>query len=521
MKKLLLGSVVLAVLMGGSAMAADMPIKALPAQPPVLLWSGFYVGGSVGYLFGKTEWSYPGASIITSRDVEHQVRGVVGGVQAGINHQINRNWLVGIEAEFNWSNANGSSGGQSPSAPFIGCFNTDTCTTNVKWLDTFTARFGYIFGRQLVYVKAGGALVRDEYTDVRSNGIERFHGHQVRAGLVAGVGTEVMFAPHWTARVEYDAYAFGARRFLPVFSTLPGLAADPAARVYTRQVVHTAKIGINYLFNQGDPVTDLAAPVALADRSPAPPIQVASWTGFYAGFSLGGQVNDARWTTECLGLSPNFCPARSLTGTTIDASSPHTFNNVAARVGTYLGYNWQFAPRWLAGVEGEVAYAADQGKFVRGVVGCAIQCLVGVPLPDSAPDATKVKADWQANARLRLGMLLTPDVLLYGTGGVAIQNVEAQMRCGPIAATGAWCVTFRDGFVGALLAGWTAGGGVEFKYGNWLVRAEYRYADFGDWSHTFFLGTGDDVFSTVRLRTHAGMLGVGYKFGNESIVARY
>jgi outer membrane immunogenic protein len=45
MKKFLLGSVGLAAMLAGPAMAADMPIKA-PPPPPVAYydWSGAYIG---------------------------------------------------------------------------------------------------------------------------------------------------------------------------------------------------------------------------------------------------------------------------------------------------------------------------------------------------------------------------------------------------------------------------------------------------------------------------------------------
>jgi outer membrane immunogenic protein len=51
----------------------------------------------------------------------------------------------------------------------------------------------------------------------------------------------------------------------------------------------------------------------------------------------------------------------------------------------------------------------------------------------------------------------------------------------------------------------------------WLVRAEYRYADFGQANPTFFASSigfgGDDrVYAHVRVRTHTVSLGMAYKF---------
>jgi outer membrane immunogenic protein len=51
MKKLLAG-IALAALVAGRAMAADMAVKAPPPAPPpvpIFNWSGFYIGGHIGW----------------------------------------------------------------------------------------------------------------------------------------------------------------------------------------------------------------------------------------------------------------------------------------------------------------------------------------------------------------------------------------------------------------------------------------------------------------------------------------
>src|SRR5215204_1965072 len=57
MKKLFLASISLIALnAGGSALAADMPVKARPAPPPaVYSWTGCYGGGFVGYGWGESQ----------------------------------------------------------------------------------------------------------------------------------------------------------------------------------------------------------------------------------------------------------------------------------------------------------------------------------------------------------------------------------------------------------------------------------------------------------------------------------
>src|SRR4051794_5383539 len=96
---------------------------------------------------------------------------------------------------------------------------------------------------------------------------------------------------------------------------------------------------------------DVAVPVYKA------PIVYSSWTGVYAGVQAGYKWSDMTWNTTCLGLSDVNCPLHNDPGTTIDASNPRSFDPASARIGGYIGYNWQFAPSWLVGVEGDIAWA--------------------------------------------------------------------------------------------------------------------------------------------------------------------
>ena len=88
------------------ASAADMPVKAprpVAAPPPVYNWTGFYVGGHVGYLWGRTHVEEDG--VVTEDGVP--TNGVVGGALAGYNWQYNQ-FVFGLEGDFGWTNANGT-----------------------------------------------------------------------------------------------------------------------------------------------------------------------------------------------------------------------------------------------------------------------------------------------------------------------------------------------------------------------------------------------------------------------------
>src|SRR5690348_11725614 len=96
----------------GLSQAADMPVKARVAPVAVDPWVGWYVGGNIGYSWGKTNTEtnvggvvLPGASFIfpgAASTTRSDVNGVIGGVQAGYVGRIAPTWLGGVEADFQW-----------------------------------------------------------------------------------------------------------------------------------------------------------------------------------------------------------------------------------------------------------------------------------------------------------------------------------------------------------------------------------------------------------------------------------
>lgn len=244
----------------------------------------------------------------------------------------------------------------------------------------------------------------------------------------------------------------------------------------------------------------------------AAPVQ-NDWTGPYVGFALGGKWTDAKWTTTQL-----TDPPATAVGTAIDGSSPDRFNPAGLRLGGYAGYNWQIG-RWLYGLEIDAAWsnATDTHK---GVPGCEIVCNAGFPGPGL--DSSFIRTLWDASLRPRVGYLVMPEMLVYGTAGVALQRIDVSGTCAntfddplclfspPFAVK-----TQTDGHT---LAGWTIGGGIEHKFGAWLLRGEYRYSDFGNATGVLFAGQpsadpgSDSVHYSVSVRTHAATLGLAYKF---------
>ena len=82
---------------GGPACAADLPLKA-PVYKAVYDWTGFYVGGHVGYGNGSFG---PGTNPLPAQGVflPDSVTGLIGGYQLGYNRQFANHVVLGIEAD--------------------------------------------------------------------------------------------------------------------------------------------------------------------------------------------------------------------------------------------------------------------------------------------------------------------------------------------------------------------------------------------------------------------------------------
>ena len=252
----------------------------------------------------------------------------------------------------------------------------------------------------------------------------------------------------------------------------------------------------------------LGASARAADLAPkpftkAPPLAVSSWTGFYAGLGLGSRSTQADLTTTSVffdGIPRDI--SRSV------VTQP--FNGTALRVNPYAGYNWQVAPSWVVGVEGDVGFA-DQSTRLGGFRSSPV---FGSSTFDI--DGLSVKTTWDASLRARAGYLFTPTTLVYATGGIAFQHYDVTSACISPVCNGATPEMVSNA---TTRTGWTLGGGVETAlWGNWLARAEYRYADYGKTAFTVARSSTIPDFNPsvntydVAMRSHLATFGVTYRF---------
>jgi outer membrane immunogenic protein len=235
MKKLLFGTVALALAATAPALAADFgagPYNKAPAYaPPIYSWTGFYVGGHVGGAFsGDSSFN---RLVLSNYDARF-----LGGVQAGADYQIAPSWVVGFEGQYSWLGSNN----------FKAVFPAGLVySNNQRALGSLTGRVGYAWGPSLFYVKGGFAYADNSETLTLGTtpvafALDRSH----RDGYTVGAGVEYMFAPSWSAKVEYQYYDFGSSRFIaPVVMVPFGSFSNDE---------HTLKAGLNYRFNWAGPV---------------------------------------------------------------------------------------------------------------------------------------------------------------------------------------------------------------------------------------------------------------------------
>src|SRR5262249_18012024 len=160
---------------------------------------------------------------------------------------------------------------------------------------------------------------------------------------------------------------------------------------------------------------------------------------------------------------------------------PVNYNSVGFRGGVFGGYDMQFGSSWVGGIEAD--WHGENNKDTQP--GYSIGLPAG-PVNTSRGDNRTINGQWDASLRARLGYLVTPSTLLFATGGAAWEHVKVSSFCDGTAAGGiiGYCANF--GFPSQSLtgsstrSGWTIGGGFETMLSaHWIVRAEYRYSNYG------------------------------------------
>jgi outer membrane immunogenic protein len=290
MKKLVFGSVALVALgAAGSALAADMRVKA-PPPAPVAAWTGVYVGVNGGYGWARSDTTLAGtnafcnpilggcganfvagqvlaADVLSAQAVPgvlnpHARGGLVGGT-FGFNQQFGY-WVAGVETDLAWASIRGSDFRGSgpvvlnplaPAGTALTSFNgSATASTRLSDFGTLRGRLGFTPVAPLLVYATGGLAYGRVTSDAAVTEVTvgpcglnlaagavggcpftpaAFNSSSTRAGWTVGGGAEYLIFGQWSLKAEYLYFDLGGSRGpnLAPLASLGNCAAAPAAPV--------------------------------------------------------------------------------------------------------------------------------------------------------------------------------------------------------------------------------------------------------------------------------------------------
>jgi outer membrane immunogenic protein len=384
---------------------ADMPMKAVQALP-MWNWTGFYLGAYAGVGVNRSHGYDPTGGI--SGELNFLGTGFTGGATAGYNWQFAPHWVAGVEGDIGYLGLSHN----------VQQYNEANFRTNQKtsWIGTLRGRLGYTDGPSLSYITGGAAWVNTDDFGSNLAGTITADSTKTKTGFAIGSGMETRLGGNWTAKSEY-LYADVGRG---ATQSAGGFTLQADTHRYAMQ-----RFGVNYLFNNG----------------PQAPLMPGDWNGFYVGVVGGGAVTQTRLTAA---------PPDTTVGEFGNNGNGYTLGGMA-------GYNWQFAPAWLVGLEGDFSWLGINHSVDDYNDSLALYTL---------------NTRWLATARGRIAYSTGP-ALLYVTGGGAwVGNRESwDFGSGPVTST-------------KTLSGYSVGGGIEngftFFGPGWTTRTEYIYVNVGN-----------------------------------------
>ncbi|MCB9998118.1 MAG: porin family protein [Methylobacteriaceae bacterium] len=524
-----------ALAFAGAASAADLPSrKAALIAPPVLTWTGFYVGLHSGTSAGDVSSSYNflGPVGVGSPDVQNlnsklPFGDLFIGAQAGYNWQMANGAVIGVETDFSIGVLRKHASVQFGTY-FPGFFNTlnGQARFGLDWQGSTRLRLGYaVTPRFLPYVTGGlayASIAGDSNWNTFAAGIGttsivQGNGSSVRFGWTLGAGFEYALGGNLTFKSEYLYAQYGGAAYVQNTFHEPTTGASGSGPVASHAVgVHTLRTGFNYKFGLPVIAATGGGPLGLFADVPGPR---ASWTGFYVGVNggYGGGV-----------LESHLAQFQPTIGGGFEIESIRSKLGMGGFLaGGQAGYNHEYANHIVVGLETDLQWG---GARTRG------DATFGGSIPGFAQSLTgnaRYGLDWHGSTRLRLGYAMGNGVLTYVTGGLAYAGLSGRINW-TTSITGFPVFAAVDGSSSAVKLGWTVGFGGEYPITDRLsIRSEFLYARYagmpvggGGTLNPPAFATGPMV-QTLEVRnvgTSTARVGLNYKFGGfgtAPVVAKY
>ena len=224
----------------------------------------------------------------------------------------------------------------------------------------------------------------------------------------------------------------------------------------------------------------------VANQEPAPVVAAPafSWTGFYAGAQIGGSWSDTDLHGKYRTSATNFDGRKSF--------SPDPSGFIG---GIYAGYNYDLGNNIVIGADTD---------WVWGDMDESDKHSVTYSNGQTGSFQGKLKEQWAGSTRARIGYAVDR-WMPYIAGGVAYAKVDSSYRMKDSAGKVVPGFSASDSDT---LVGWTIGAGFDYAMTDHIIlRAEYRYTDFGDEDYS-----KNNVKYNVDYKTNDFRVGVAYKF---------
>jgi len=390
---------------------AKAPVYKVPATA-AYDWTGCYAGASAGAgILSDSVFGVNGAN------------GLAGG-QLGCNLQTGQ-IVWGVEGE--------AASGLRNRVDFLQAgSSSDTVIGRNRWSADLAARAGIAIDRALIYGKAGIATGGIDIAENFSGGFQNASG--TLTGVVFGAGIEYVFAPHWSARLEFDHFDYLGKT---LHFNADGVVFAPRDLTVSAQA-NLVKAGVNYQLNGSD------RPFAAASARPALPAATYNWSGCYAGVHGGGGV-----------LSDPF----------VDFGAGAAVNGGGGIAGGQAGCDIQRG-QIVWGVEGEAAWSGLKNNFV---VNQPTTAAFGAGQSQQTTSANR----WSADVAIRAGVAIGR-ALIYGKAGVASGRFDFAEN---LAVNDGSFSNFQNG--SANLTGLVFGAGLEYAFAaNWSAKFEFDRTDY-------------------------------------------
>lgn len=428
--------------------------------------------------------------------------------------------------------------------------------SGLDYLGTVRARLGYLIKPTFLAYGTAGFAYGGAWASVQNNGyaINQSYSnanpypvaYQASAGAgqkstlltgySVGSGFEWMFMPDWSMKMEAlywnlgnmnvasSAYSPASYAWDSRYSTV---ASSGASAAFSNTGINyqgiTARAGLNYHFNPASFDTKglslFASSVPSSKDSEDSSERLKNWQGLHLGLNAG-----YNWGTNSQ-TNAQFIQSAQAYVTEYSSGVQNIFaNNLVSALtpvtqgqatqtgylgGLQLGYSRVVSPKILVGFETDI-----QGSTINGKGNSSLMSSQSFSRSGGATGGGILTSGWSQNnlsvvsyasgvdylgtARLRIGYLITPSLLVYGTGGLAYGGAWAKsiingassatvsFDLGPPATPASYQSYLNQTYFGAantsaLLVGYSAGGGAEWMFApRWSVRAEALYWNLGN-----------------------------------------